>query len=255
MSGSASAACRLPRISVVTICKNAVDTIGRALASVADNAYPALEYVVVDGGSTDGTLELIRRYGSHVSKLVSEPDRGISDALNKAVALTESDYHIVVHADDQMLPNALMRLGEVASRSTAQVICGAVAVASEGKVVRIFKPEPEKLSEKMSVPHMGALIRKDAWRAVGGYDLRRRIAMDHLLMLRIGRRFGLSAFETVDQVVARYSLGGVSDRHVIRGFRELRENLLEEGVGRAAAEIAYGKLLVKSRIARLVGRG
>jgi len=244
----------LPSVSIVTVCKNAGSTIERTLASVAKCDYPNLQYVVVDGGSTDDTRERIDRYRSRIDRLISEPDDGISDALNKAVSLTDGDYHMVVHADDVLLPDSLARMIDGAQGRLPEVICGTVLVIGAGRVSRTFTPEPTKLRSKMSIPHMGSLIRKDAWAAVGRYDPRRKIAMDHLLMLRILNRFTLDAFCKVDVVVANYFLGGVSDRHMDAGFREVRDNLMEEGVGRFRANSAYMQLLLKARVARLIGR-
>ncbi len=241
-----------PYISIVTICKNAIATIERTLASVSRCDYPRLQYIVVDGGSTDGTLEAIERHGARIDKFVSEPDGGISDALNKAVGLADGDYHLVVHADDALVPESVTTLVQVAGTGAAKVICGNVLVVGDRGVVRKFVPDPPKLTTKMSIPHMGSLISKDAWAAVGGYDLRRRIAMDHLLMLRILNRFGIGAFCVVDAVVAHYHLGGVSDREIDAGFRELRDNLTEEGVGRLRANATYVQLMLKSRVARLM---
>lgn len=244
-----------PTISAITICRNSATTIERALQSVIRNAYPKLQYVIVDGASTDGTLDVIERYRSHVAKLVSEPDGGISEALNKAISLSEGEYHIIVHADDELLPGALERLGEAARARDAEVICGtALVVTREDRLVRTFRPEPAKLLEKMSIPHMGSLIRRAAWEAVGGYDVRRRIAMDHHFMLKILQKYGPGAFKSIDHPVARYSLGGVSDRQVMRGFRELRQNLIEAGVGKLHAYRAYGVLVCKVRVARLIRR-
>lgn len=244
-----------PSISVITVCRNAAATIERTLQSVARSSYPALEYVVVDGGSTDGTQDVIRRYEAHVTHWVSEPDRGISDALNKAIAMTRGEFHIIVHADDELLPGALEALGSAAVGDGAQVFCGNAVVMEGEKIVRTFRAQPEKLGEKMSIPHMGALVRRDAWSAVGGYDLRRRIAMDHMFMLAILRHFGPGAFRKVDHVVARYSLGGLSDREAAKGFAELRQNLIDAGAGRLRAYRAYLKLRMKSRLARVLGRG
>jgi glycosyltransferase involved in cell wall biosynthesis len=244
----------MPSIGIVTICKNAGATIERTLASVAQCDYPRLEYVVVDGGSTDDTCERISRYRSRIDKFISEPDGGISDALNKAVALTNSDYHLVVHADDTLLPDSLAKMIQYTRDRTSAVICGSVLVIGVDNVSRTFTPEPEKLLSKMSIPHMGSLIRKDAWAAAGRYDVRRKIAMDHLLMLRILNRCKLDAFSVVDVVVANYFLGGVSDRQIDVGFREVRDNLIEEGVGRFRANSAYVQLLLKARVARMMGR-
>jgi glycosyltransferase involved in cell wall biosynthesis len=243
----------LPSISIVTICKNAGATIGRTLDSVSKCDYPRLQYVVVDGGSTDETLDQIRRYRSCVDKFVSEPDSGISDALNKAVELTNGDYHLVVHSDDVLVPESLATLARSSRDGGARIICGSVQVMGVRGLVRKFTPDPRKLVTKMSVPHMGSLIRRDAWAAVNRYDVRRRVAMDHLLMLRILNRFGPDAFSVVDTIVANYFLGGVSDRQVNVGFREVRDNLIEEGIGRFQANAAYVRLMLKAKVARLMG--
>jgi glycosyltransferase involved in cell wall biosynthesis len=242
----------LPSVSIVTICKNAERTIARAMDSVAKCSYPNLQYVVVDGGSTDRTLDTINEYKPYIDKFVSGRDHGISDALNKAVELTDGDYHLVVHADDVLLPDALTAMIRSVGNTGAKVICGAVQVIGRRGLIRRFRPDPRKLNMKMSLPHMGSLIRKDAWADVGRYDLRRRLAMDHLLMLRILNRFGRDAFCVSDETIANYYLGGVSDRHVFAGFREVRDNLIEEGVGRIQANAAYMRLLLVQRLARVM---
>jgi glycosyltransferase involved in cell wall biosynthesis len=241
-----------PSVSIITICKNSAAAIERTLQSVVANGYPDLEYVVVDGGSTDGTLQILDRYRQHITKLVSEPDGGISDALNKAIELTTAEYHLLVHADDVLLPGALTILRAAAASSKAHVVCGSVLVMDGDRVVRRFVAQPEKLTRKMSIPHMGALVRKEAWRAVGGYDLNRRIAMDHRLVLRILLRYGPAAFTVVDEVVAQYRLGGLSDRQVMKGFREVRENLIDEGFGVIRATWVQLTLMLKSKVSRIV---
>jgi len=243
----------VPVISAITICRNSAATIERALQSVTSSSYRKLQYVIVDGGSTDGTLDVIERYRAHIAKLVSEPDGGISDALNKAISLSDGEYHIIVHADDELLPGALERLVDAARTRDAQVVCGtALVVTHDGRLVRTFRAEPGKLLRKMSIPHMGSLISRAAWEAVDGYDIRRRIAMDHHFMLKVLRKYGPEAFTSIDHPVARYSLGGVSDRQVMRGFRELRQNLIEAGVGRLHAYGAFAVLVCKARVARLI---
>jgi glycosyltransferase involved in cell wall biosynthesis len=243
-----------PTISIVTVCKNAGASIDRAIESVIHCGYREYEYVVVDGGSTDGTLSVIEKYRSQIDKYVSEPDGGISDALNKAVRMTDGKYHLTLHADDELIPGSLQKLADHARSTGAAVVSGSVLVMRDARLIREFVPEPRRLTEKMSVPHMGSLIDRATWELVGGYDLRRKIAMDHLLMLRILRRLGLSSFAVVKQSVARYFMGGLSDAQMNRGFREVRDNLVEEGVGAVAANLAYYKLLIKARMARAVGR-
>ncbi|WP_299695629.1 glycosyltransferase family 2 protein [Hydrocarboniphaga sp.] len=241
----------LPTISIVTICRDAAPTLKRAIQSVQACLYPNLEYVVVDGGSTDGTLSIIDRYRGSIDRFVSEPDSGISDAMNKGIRLSTGEYHYLLHADDELDAAALEQLA-VHARQRPAVVAGSVRVMAGERLVRIFRPEPAKLKQKMSVPHMGCLVRKDVWAEVGGYDLRRKIAMDHLFMLRIFQRYGLDGFRVVDTMVADYHLGGVSDHRVLEGFAELKDNLLEAGASPLAASLAYYKLVAKSRIGKLI---
>lgn len=241
----------LPKISIITICRNAESTIERTISSVRACTYPNLEYVVVDGCSSDGTQAIITKHRDRVDQFVSEPDRGISDAMNKGIRLSSGDYHYLLHADDELNVDALMKLA-TATDLDHPVVAGCVRVMAGRRVVRIFRPEPAMITEKMSVPHMGCLVRKEVWAEVGGYDLRRKIAMDHLFMLRIFQRYGLAGFRVVDTMVADYHLGGVSDRRVLEGFAELKDNLLEAGASQFAATWAYYKLVMKSRVGKLI---
>ncbi|HEV2674610.1 MAG TPA: glycosyltransferase family 2 protein [Aliidongia sp.] len=237
----------LPTISVITVCRNAQECLPRAIESVLASDYPNLEYVVVDGGSTDGTLDVIERYSASIDRFVSERDDGISDAMNKGIALSTGEFHYLLHADDRLMPGALELLARAATPD-GQVVCGQVRVMDGDKLFRLFRPEPLKLREKMSVPHMGCIVRKGAWEAVGGYDVARRIAMDHLFFLKIFKQFGASAFSTIDTVVADYSLGGLSDRRMFDGFREVKKNLIDMGFGKIWANFSYGKLVTKAVI-------
>lgn len=236
-----------PTISVITVCRNARECLPRAIESVLASNYPNLEYVLVDGGSTDGTLDVIERYSASIDRFISERDDGISDAMNKGISVSTGEFHYLLHADDRLMPGALELLARAAS-DESQVVCGQVRVLDGTKLLRMFRPVPIKLREKMSIPHMGCIVRKSAWAAVGGYDLSRRIAMDHLFFLKILKNFGHSSFSLVDTVVAEYSLGGVSDRRVFEGFREVRSNLMEMGFGRFWAYFSYAKLVAKAVI-------
>ena len=102
---------RLPRISLVTPSFNQGAFIGRTIDSVLGQEYPNLDYFVVDGGSTDGTLEILRGYGSRI-RWISEPDRGQSHALNKGLAAADGDVLAFLNSDDVLLPGVLRRVGE-----------------------------------------------------------------------------------------------------------------------------------------------
>ncbi|KKL21129.1 hypothetical protein LCGC14_2448530, partial [marine sediment metagenome] len=104
-----SGATDLPSITIVTPCLNAVATLAETLASVGDQQYPKLEHVVVDGGSTDGTVDLLA--ASSGIRYVSEPDRGLSHAMNKGIAMASGEIIGELNADDLYMPGALLEVG------------------------------------------------------------------------------------------------------------------------------------------------
>ncbi len=93
------------KISVVTVCYNAVDCIEETMLSVLDQTYPNIEYIVIDGGSSDGTADIIRKYADRLSYWVSEPDKGIYDAMNKGIVAATGDYINFMNAGDRFASN------------------------------------------------------------------------------------------------------------------------------------------------------
>ena len=89
------------KISVVTVCYNAVDCIEETMLSVLDQTYPNIEYIVIDGGSSDGTADVIRKYADRLAYWVSEPDKGIYDAMNKGIVAATGDYINFMNAGDR----------------------------------------------------------------------------------------------------------------------------------------------------------
>lgn len=239
-----------PLLSVITVCRNAESVIAASIESLLASDYPAIEFIVVDGASTDATLQVVQRYRERISVLISEPDCGISDALNKGIAASTGAYHYILHADDRVFPHTFRTL--MSAAAGACVVSGRVRVVDGERTVRLFSPQPALLNEKMSVPHMGTIIRKDAWAEAGGYSLDRRVAMDHLLLLKIWDRHGSAGFQTLPDIVAEYSVGGLSDRLLFKGFGEVRANLLQEGRSAWRANLAFLKLCAKGIISRLL---
>ena len=101
-----------PRITVITITYNSAATLEETIRSVTMQDYPALEYVIIDGGSTDGTLDIVQKYKDQIQVVVSEPDKGISDAFNKGVTRATGEIIGIINSDDILLPGALQKLAE-----------------------------------------------------------------------------------------------------------------------------------------------
>jgi glycosyltransferase involved in cell wall biosynthesis len=187
----------LPTISIVTPCLNAVGTIEEAVESVRAQDYPRLEHVVVDGGSHDGTVELLERLGV---RYVSEPDEGRVDAANKGVELTTGEVVGWLNADDRYEPGALLEVGRAFARDpgTAWVTGYCRIIDGAGREIRrpitAYKnlllrhwSYPLYLTQNF-VSDPATFVRRNALREAGPLDPRYRISHDYDLWLRVARR-------------------------------------------------------------------
>jgi glycosyltransferase involved in cell wall biosynthesis len=185
-----------PRISVVTPVRNMVSTIGGTIESVLDQGYPDLEYVVQDGGSDDGTPERAQAHGG-VTRVVSEPDDGQSDAINRGFEKTTGELMCWINGDDLMLPGMLAAAARVfAKRSDVDVVYGhRVLIDDAGlEIGRWVLPghDGEALRWADYIPQETLVWRRSIWDRVGGVDASFRFAMDWDLLLRFmdaGARF------------------------------------------------------------------
>jgi glycosyltransferase involved in cell wall biosynthesis len=196
-------------ISIVTICFNAVEHIEATIASVLIQGIPGLEYIIIDGGSTDGTIDVIRKYEKQLAAWVSEPDEGISDAFNKGIALASGELVGLLNAADYYVPGALKELLSIYKGS--DVIYGNMRTLVEGKSNGDFHPDHQKLKSDMTLCHPATFIRKDAYLRYGDYRSDYRLAMDYELLLRF--LLAGAAFEKIDLVLTEMSMDGVSNVH------------------------------------------
>lgn len=184
-----------PSFTVVTPSLNQAQFIGGTIESVLGQKYPHLEYIVVDGGSTDGTVELLRRYDGRL-RWVSEPDRGQGDAVNKGVRLGHGELIGWLNSDDTYWPDALERAAlTFRQRGRAAVVYGdANHVLEDGS---LYGPYPTasfdytRLAERCFICQPAAFIRRQAFDDVGGLDIRLAYCMDYDLWIRLGRGHSL----------------------------------------------------------------
>jgi glycosyltransferase involved in cell wall biosynthesis len=237
----------LPSISIVTPCLNGAATLPGALESVRSQSYGAdVEHVVVDGGSTDGTLEILERAGV---RYVSEPDRGLSDAVNKGIRLARGEIVGWLNADDVYLPGALAAVGEAfAARPGAPWATGkCVIIDAEGDEIRSgvtayknfflrhYSYRLHLVQNFVSAP--STFVRRSAFDRVGLFDERFRYSMDYDLWLRLGR---LSPPLVLDQALAAFRMapGSLSMSGFERQFVEHAQNAREHGAGHPFAVLA-----------------
>jgi glycosyltransferase involved in cell wall biosynthesis len=194
----------LPLVSIVTPSLNQGRYIEQAVASVREQDYPRIEHVVVDGGSTDETLDVLRRQPG--LRWVSEPDDGQADAINKGFRLTQGEILAWLNADDYFLPGAVAVAVAALRESGADVVHGSWRqVAEDGTTIRDVPAVPfdygRQLERANRVAQPGTFFTRAAFEAVGGVDPSYRYAMDYELWLKLGKRFEV---RHVDRVLAAY---------------------------------------------------
>ncbi len=230
----------LPSISIVTPCLNAASTIEEALASVRAQGYPRLEHLVVDGGSTDGTIELLER--AEGVRYVSEPDRGRAHAVNKGVAMTAGEVIGWLNADDRYEPGALAAVGEVFARDPAAMWASGFCRIVDGEGAEIRGPitsYKNLLLRRWSYPlHLtqnfvadpATFVRRVALEEAGPLDERYAISHDYDLWLRVGRRHAPVVLERTLSSF-RMTEGTASMEGFERQFREHAEVARLHGAG------------------------
>jgi len=244
------------KITVITPTFNAGKYLEQTLASVADQHYPDLEYIIVDGGSTDKTLDIIRANEGLVTRWVSEPDNGISDAFNKGIRMASGDIIGIINADDYYHPGALAAVAQAAQENPdADVFYGdAIHERFDGSGVIHFRPMQDIgrcVWKRMPVSHPATFIRRSTYERFGVFDTNYRLAMDYELVLRIYRRG--ARFRYVDAVLAHFRYGQSSSA---AGLREVRRIVIENGLSPVVAAWRYGaaavKVWLKQRLASVV---
>jgi glycosyltransferase involved in cell wall biosynthesis len=206
-----------PLICVVIAVKDSAKTIARAVESYAAQSLIEKQLVVVDGASSDGTIDILSRYQHIIDSFISERDSGIYDAMNKGVRLGRADWFYFLGADDQFdAPNALLRAAdELRSVSSGSLIVyGKVDVVNDAgaKVVTVGRPWSDTLRRemryRMPLCHQGMFHRRQLFTELGGYNTEFKIAGDHELLLRSLKHTNPKFLSGV--TVAKMSCGGIT---------------------------------------------
>lgn len=208
----------LPSISIVTIVFNGVQHVERAIQSLLNQKYPQLEYIVVDGGSTDGTLEVLERYKDQITHLVSEPDEGISDAFNKGIRLASGQLIGLLNADDQYLPGALNTVAH--NFKGRGVYYGNMQLLVGGKREDTYIPDHRLLHRDMTLCHPSSFISSELYAEFGAYDNEYKLAMDYELLLRL--LVNEVNFYHIDRTLTLMSTEGVSNQNWKAAFDEVQ---------------------------------
>ncbi|MES3016316.1 MAG: glycosyltransferase family 2 protein [Bacteroidota bacterium] len=239
-----------PRLSVITIVYNNVHDIERTLLSVLGQTYPNIEYIVVDGASTDGTLDVLNSYNSRISKLVSEKDKGIYDAMNKGLALAEGDFVLFMNSGDEIYaPDTVQKV--FASEPDADIYYGETEMFDQkwNSLGQRRHKAPVDFSWKdfkygMSISHQAIYIRRSI---TDMYDVHYKLSSDIDWILKAAKR--AKKIVNTKMYVAKYLVGGMSKKrhreslverfHIFSKHYGLIPNLFNHGIIAAKLAVYY----------------
>lgn len=218
-----------PIITIVTVCFNAGPVLEKTLRSVTSQTYPHLEYLVIDGASKDNTKEVVQPYLDRIGRFVSEPDKGIYDAMNKGIRLASGDWLLFMNADDVFVDNEV--ISDVAAfiglHPEAEVVYGNSEQILEYGIYPI-RPQEAYLNHKMSISHQATFVKTDILRT-HLFDLRYRFAADFEQLSHFyleGR-----TFVHIDRMIARVEMrGGTTYDNTIASAEELYAIIASRGI-------------------------
>ncbi|GAB4369592.1 MAG: glycosyltransferase family 2 protein [Deltaproteobacteria bacterium] len=220
-----------PSVSIVSSVLNGAATIGDCIESVRRQAPPA-EHIVIDGGSTDGTVEIVRQYGDAVARFVSEPDGGIYDAMNKGIALATGEVIGILNADDLYADDRVLsdvtKVFEDPSVDSCYGDLVYVDPSDTGRVVRAWRAgsfRKESFYRGWMPPHPTFFVRRAIYERCGLFNLALGTAADYELMLRFLLRHGISTVY-IPRVLVKMRAGGASNRSLGNRIRANRMDRL-----------------------------
>jgi len=202
------------RISVITVVHNALGVLPRAVESVSAQSWEDVEHIVVDGASTDGTAEYLLARSELFAHLITEPDSGPTEALNKALPLATGEFTCFLLAGDWLEPGTFARIRAMAG--VGDLLCGDMIHWRVAALLYVSRATPERLRREMSINFPATFFRTSFLRQAGPFDETVDIATDYDMILRCLVRGARAA--RVEAVLANMSLDGRSSRHWIRGY-------------------------------------
>lgn len=244
---------RALKISIVTPCFNSARTLERTIRSVLDQGHPDIEYFLVDGGSKDSTLDIIRKYEGRVTRWISEKDSGVYDAMNKGLRMATGRWVGIINSDDAYAPGTFARVEAMAESGDADILYGDIRMMYAHRLPVVY-PSDGALSSasfrRMPIQHPAAFVRREVYEADGIFDPAFRISGDFELMLRFharGRRFRHSS-----EVWAEMDPGGLSDKRWMEGKKEIRKALELHGAFHPPLSLLFRADVARMKVSQVL---
>jgi glycosyltransferase involved in cell wall biosynthesis len=217
------------KVSIITVSYNSAGTISDTINSVLSQTYNDIEYIIIDGHSTDGTIELINSFGNRISKFVSEPDKGIYDAINKGIKLSSGDIIGILNSDDFFYDNNVIeKVAKEFSDNIIDAVFGDVQFINPNDTSRIKRYYSSKFfnTEKFRFGYMPAhpsfYVRRQLYEKLGYYKTDYKIAADFELLIRF-MYINQIKHKYIEMPFVKMRTGGVSNKSIFSRFRLNRE--------------------------------
>lgn len=227
------------KVSIITVSFNSVKTIEDTINSVLSQDFPEIEYIVVDGGSSDGTVNIIEKYQNRIGKWVSEKDRGMYDAMNKGIAMATGDVIGILNSDDvYMNTHVISDLMALMEQQKAEVVFADLILVDqvdEKKVLRYYDSghfHPDKFKYGWMPAHPTVFVKRELYEAVGQFSTTYQIAADYEMLIRI-LAIQRAPYAYLPKPVVRMRSGGASTANLSRNWvlnKEIVRACKENGI-------------------------
>lgn len=197
-------------ITIITIVYNCESGIEKTIKSVLEQDYKSIEYIIIDGASTDSTMTVVNKYRDKINKVISEKDRGISDAFNKGVKEATGDIILFLNAGDVFCNNSILQCVAKDWQNNRPDILFYKVVVGEKRYIppKEYGEDAKRIWNECQIPHQGAFIRKEVFEKVGLFNIFFKIRMDYDFFARCIK--AECSYEYIPKTIVRYEIGGTS---------------------------------------------
>ncbi|MDU6855740.1 MAG: glycosyltransferase family 2 protein [Clostridiales bacterium] len=249
---------KLNKITIITVSFNSEETIEDTILSVLNQDYDNLEYIIIDGGSTDNTINIIKKYQNYFAdkaipfKWISEPDEGIYDAINKGIRMADEGLIGIINSDDWYEPKLLSKVNCVYNNKSPNIIHGDLRIyTKDKKLIGTRKPNLNlsRIWEGMTLKHPTFFVEKKVYDEDGMFSTKYEISSDYEFVLRSylkGRKFYY-----IEDVVSNMRLGGISNENRYKSWKEVEVICKNAGLNAFKARIYMYKRILKFIIGKM----
>jgi len=238
-----------PLVSIITAVYNGEKHLEETIQSVLNQSYDNIEYIIIDGRSPDGTIDIIKKYEDKIHYWISEKDDGVYEAMNKGLEVAKGEYIAILNADDYYTSDAItLGIEKIIKTKSDYSVANVEYVRSRGIIKAIYPLEEDYIYQEMPYPHVSALIASKVYKDVGLFDTSFRIAGDHDMAVRIHMQGYKACY--IDKVIAQLEEGGISS-----GIESNKESLrvaIKNGKNKIRAWATYFTQLLKISIVKIL---